>query len=187
MGRVTRIAIFVLGFAVLLAGCGSNGGSTSGNTPTPGSPQPTPAPSGTPSPLNAPTVVNVGGGGTVSGADIAVVAPSGGAPNAQVLGVVPMGSGGGSASNTGDQMHRGTTAHILMFGPGLNGNMQVQLSGPQDYTVANKSSIMSTDNTPGIEFDLTLNGGAALGARTVILTDSNNNVTTFTGGLEVLP
>ena len=42
-------------------------------------------------------------------------------------------------------------------------------------------------NTPGIEFTLTLNSDAALGDRTVILIDGQNNVTTFTGGLEVLP
>ncbi len=123
----------------------------------------------------------------MSGIDIAVASPSGTAPNAQVLGVAAIGGGTASASNTGDQIHRGTTMHVLLFGPGLGSSMQVTLSGPQDYTIANKESIVSTDGTPGIEFDLTLNGDAALGARTVFLTDSQNNMTTFTGGLEVLP
>jgi hypothetical protein len=169
---------------LLLAGCGSNGGGSSSSTNSPPSSQQPPPSGGV---LNSPNVVSVGGGGTVSGVDIAVVSPSGTAPNAQVLGVAVQNSGGGSAANTGDQMHRGSTVQVLLFGAGLNGSMQVQLSGPQDYTIASKTSIVSTDNTPGIEFTLTLNADAALGDRTVILIDGQNNVTTFTGGLEVLP
>lgn len=136
--------------------------------------------------MNSPAVISVSGG-TASGVDIDVAAPSGTAPNAQDLGVASLSSGGGSADNTGAQIHRGASMHVLLFGPGLSGDMQVRLSGPQDYTVTNRISISSTDNTPGIEFDLTMNGDAALGGRTVFLIDARNNVTTFTGGLEVLP
>ncbi len=135
--------------------------------------------------MNAPIVVSVNGAAT--GVNIEVASLFGAALNAKALGVVSVGSGGGSADNTGAQIHRGTTMRVLMFGSGLNGNLQVKLSGPQDYAISNKISITSTQNTPGIEFDLAINGNAALGARTIILTDSNNNVTTFTGGLEVLP
>lgn len=132
-----------------------------------------------------PAIITVNGAAT--GVNIAVSSPSGTAPNAKVLGVTGLDSAGGSASNTGDQIHRGASMQVLMFGPGLSGSMQVRLSGPQDYSISNVSPIVSTDNIPGIEFQLSINGDAALGARTVILTDSRNNVTTFTGGLEVLP
>ena len=179
---MTRHLCALLSLSLLLAGCGSSGSSPA-----------TAAPSGSPPPpsggavgnLSSPVVVSVNG--NAGGVDIDVAKPAGASPIAQVLGVTPVNSAGGSASNTGDQMHRGTTMQVLMFGPGLSGNMQVQLSGPQDYSVSNLASIMSTDNTPGIAFNLTLNGNAALGARTIILIDSQNNVTTFSGGLEVLP
>ncbi len=165
----------------MLAGCGSSGSSSG---PAVAAPNP-PPPSGGAGSLNAPIVVAVNG--DVTGVNIEVASPSGAAPNATVLGVASLGNSGGSADNTGAQIHRGTAMHVLMFGPGLNGNLQVKLSGPQDYSISNQISITSTQNTPGIEFDLAVNGDAALGARTVILTDSSNNVTTFTGGLEVLP
>lgn len=135
--------------------------------------------------LAGPSVISVNGNAT--GVDINVVPPSGTAPNALVLGLAPLGNNGGSADNTGAQIHRGSGMQVLMFGPGLSGTAQVQLSGPQDDAISNVTSISSTDNTPGIEFELDVNGNAALGARTVILTDSRNNVTTFTGGLEVIP
>lgn len=165
----------------MLAGCG---GSNS-NTPATAPPNAAPPPSSGEGSLNAPIVVSVNG--AVTGVDIEVASPSGTAPNAKALGVASPSSSGGSADNTGAQIHRGATMHVLVFGPGLNGNLQVKLSGPQDYGISHQISITSTQNTPGIEFDLAVNGDAALGARTVILTDSNSNVTTFTGGLEVLP
>lgn len=126
-------------------------------------------------------------GATVSGIDIAVTSPAGTNPNAQVLGVAPLSDATGSAQNTGDQIHRGSSMHVLLFGPGLSGGMTVKLSGPADYTVTNQQTITSTDSTPGIEFDIAIDPGAALGGRTVILKDLNNNITTFTGGLEVIP
>jgi hypothetical protein len=76
---------------------------------------------------------------------------------------------------------------VLLFGAGLNGNMTVSISGPGDITVANIRSITSTSGTPGVAFDATLTSSAALGARTVFLKSSNGDITTFTGGLEVIP
>jgi hypothetical protein len=119
--------------------------------------------------------------------NISVPAPAAStAPNAIVLGVAPVGSGG-SASSTGDVVHLGSTAKVLLFGPGLSGAMDVSISGPQDISIANKRSITATDQTPGIAFDVTVQSNAALGARTVILRNAQNDITTFTGGLEVIP
>lgn len=128
--------------------------------------------------------VTLGAGSTVTGIDINVT--SGSPPmNALVLGVADITSTGGSASNTGASVQRGTQAQVLMFGPGLNGQVQVALSGPGDIGISNIQSITSTKGTPGVEFVITVPGSAAVGARTVFLTDANGNVTTFTGGLEV--
>lgn len=126
-------------------------------------------------------------GQTVSGIDIAVVsAQASPPPNAENLGVT-IASGTASAYNTGDVIHRGTTARVLMFGPGLNGNMKVTISGAPGITVTNITSITATDNTPGISFTATVATNAALGARTVSLQNAQGDVTTFTGGMEVVP
>ncbi len=179
--RLNRSRVCLLALSVLLAGCGSGSSPapTTNTTPTP--------PSSGGGALNQPNAVSVGGGGAVSNINIAVPAPAGTPPNAQVLGVAALSNSGGTAQNTGAQIHRGTAMHVLIFGPGLGGNMQVRLSGPADYSISNIQSITSTDNTPGIEFDVSMGGAAALGGRTVILIDPNNNATTFTGGLEVIP
>ncbi len=133
------------------------------------------------------TLVTVGAGGTATGVDINVVSPGATSQvNAEMLGVTPVG-GGGSASNSGDSIHRGTTMKIILFGAGLNGAMQVTISGPSDIAVSNIRGIKSTNGTAGVAFDAAVSGNAALGARTVLLKNTNNDETTFTGGLEVIP
>lgn len=155
--------------APLVACGGGNGGSSGGGITTGGS-------------LSAPTVITVSSGQTTSGVDIAVASPaSNPTPNAQALGT------GSSASNTGTTLSQGSTATVILFGPGLSGNMTVSISGPKDITISNQQSIMSTTNVPGVQFTATVASNAALGARTVVLQDTKNDVTTFTGGLEVVP
>lgn len=123
----------------------------------------------------------------MTGVNIAVTAPaSSPAPNAQDLGVNPV-SGLGMALNTGGAIHRGSTMRILLFGPGLNGNMRVTIAGPRDIMIGTLEAIQATDNTPGVAFVATAASNAALGARTVYLKTTNGDVTSFTGGLEVVP
>jgi hypothetical protein len=146
-----------------------------------------PAPEGGSAQLKVPTPVDVSGGPSASGIDITVSAPATSpAPNAQDLGSNPA-TGRQAASNTGGVIHRGSTMRVILFGPGLNGQMQVRIAGPNDIAIANISSIQATDNTPGIAFMATANGNAALGARTVFLQNASGDVTSFTGGLEVIP
>jgi len=131
--------------------------------------------------------VTVAAGQTATGVDIAVFAPaSSPAPNAQNLGVAPL-TGTGTATNTGDVIHRGQTARVLLFGPGLTGDMQVTIRGSADIAISNVHSITSTDTTPGIAFNAVVTPDAALGARTVVLQNAKGDITTFTGGLEVVP
>ena len=93
----------------------------------------------------------------------------------------------GSADNTGAQIKQGQTGTVLVFGPGLSGNMQISISGPGDISVSNLQTVKATDGTPGVAFSVSVAPGAALGARTVILEDGKQDITTFTGGLEVTP
>ena len=126
----------------------------------------------------APNPVSVGAGQTAGGVDITVGAR--GAVNAQLLGLHDV------AQNTGAAVNRGSVNEVILFGPGLSGDMQVSVSGRGDITVSDVHSIESTDGTPGIAFTATVAADATPGARTVVLV-SSRGVTTFTGGLGVLP
>jgi hypothetical protein len=74
-----------------------------------------------------------------------------------------------------------------MFGPGLSSSMKVSITGPNDITVGTLVGVTAQDGTPGVQFPITLTNGTVLGARTVVMQDSKNDVTTFAGGLEVVP
>jgi len=91
------------------------------------------------------------------------------------------------AANTGGTIHRGSTMRVLLFGPGLGSGVKIVVAGPADITVSNMQSIQATDNTPGLAFVASVSAGAALGARTVYVRNSNGDMTAFTGGLEVVP
>jgi hypothetical protein len=131
--------------------------------------------------------VTVGPGQVVNSIDINVPAPaSSSQPNAELLGVTEIGAGG-PAFNSGSAINRGSSKKIIIFGRGMSGSLQVSISGPQDITISNVRSISAEDDSPGVAFDVNVSGSAALGARTVILRSANNDITTFTGGLEVVP
>ena len=164
---LSAVSTICVAFSLGCGGGSSKSASTGGTTQT--------------SPTGAVTVAS---GTTVTGADI-TVSPTSSPLNALVLGVADITSSGGSASNTGASVARGSQARVLLFGPGLNGNLQIAISGPNDITVSNPQTITSTKGTPGVEFVITVGSGAAIGARTVFLSDASGNVTTFTGGLEV--
>lgn len=167
--------------AAVLLGCG--GGSSSQTTTATTPPTSGGAPSAS---VGTPAVVQVGAGQAASGVNISVPAPSGTQPNAQDLGVANL-TGGASAFNTGDMIHRGATMRVVMFGPGLTGDMQVTVLGPNDIQISNVQAITATDQTPGISFTVAVAGNAALGGRTVVLQSTSGNMTAFTGGLEVVP
>ncbi|PYX57990.1 MAG: hypothetical protein DMG73_11595 [Acidobacteria bacterium] len=162
----------------LMAGCGGGGGNK--NTGGGGNGSVTP-----------PVIVSLGAGQNASGVNITVPTPaSTPTPNAQALGV-----GGNTAFSTGDSVAHGTNTSMLIFGPGISSSMQISFSGPAgdittpagDITTSNVVDVKSngTPPVPGIQFDISVSGAAAVGARTVILQDKNNDITTFTGGLEV--
>ncbi len=176
--------------SLLLSACGGGGGSTPNPTVSSGgtaSTNPAPPPEGSNAQLPAPTPVDVSRGPSAVGVDIKVAAPAASpAANAQDLGSNTP-TARQAASNTGGTIRRGATMRIILFGPGLNAQMQVRISGPNDITVAGITGIQATDNTPGIAFLATATANAALGARTVYLQNASGDVTSFSGGLEVTP
>ena len=174
------------GTALLLASCGGGGGTTTKPT------TPTPAPSTCTTTVVAPVgtqnLVTVAGA-DVAGVDIAVGNPQTcPAPNAEVLGVADLSATRLSATNTGAQIHRGDSKIVIIFGKGLNGSMQISVNGqPNDFTITNQVGIAATDGTPGIQFNVVVSPTAAFGARSVVLRSANSDITSFTGGLEVIP
>lgn len=138
--------------------------------------------------MNAPVIVTATAGANAAGVNITVGPPaSTPPPNAQDLGVAAL-TGSASAFNTGTTIVLGAIPQrVVLFGPGLSGNMQVTVRGPNDIQVGNIVGITATDKTPGISFTVTGAPNAGLGARTVVLQAPNGDVTTFTGGLEVVP
>ncbi len=158
---------------VFWLGC-SNGGNNS--SPGPGSGG---------GPVTTPSTVTVSANQTATGVNIAVVSPaSSSAPN-----VVALGTDGTNAFSTGGTVNRGGSATIVAFGAGLSSSMQISFSGPNDITMGTVQNIVADDpaHTPGVSFPITVGSNAALGARTLIMQSTNNDITTFTGGLEVLP
>ena len=180
MSRSLFSAVALSSLLCLMPACG--GGSSSSTTGGGGG---TSGGGGGTGAVNPPVVVTVAAGQKVTGINVSVATPTGTAPNAEDLGVAASLSGA-SAANTGASIAQGTTMSVLLFGPGLGGSMQVSVLGPPDITLSNVQGITASDGTPGVAFTATVAGNAALGGRTVVLEDSNNNVTTFTGGLEVV-
>ena len=182
--RLLLGSILLFGLAGVV-GCGARGlannpASSTSSVPVPAtsSSQPTTA-TGDISNTNA---VTVAAGGNASGVDI-TVSPALGSENATSLGTMAA----GFAANTGAIVHQASSNTIVLFGPGLSGAMSVTISGPQDIGVSNIRSVQAKDGTPGVAFDAAIGSSTAVGARTVFLKASNNDITAFTGGLEVLP
>lgn len=118
-------------------------------------------------------------------ANIIVVAPaSGNPPNIQAVGV----DSNGFAFATGGTATQGENAGVVtLFGPGITAGMTASFSGPSDITVSNINAVTATDGTPGLQFNIAVTSTAALGARTLILQSSSNDITTFAGGIEIIP
>ena len=175
----------LISILMVLAGCGTRGltstsAVTSSSTPTPAATTSQPPVSA--GSLSASSEVTVTAGQNSPGVDV-TVSPASGTENAMVLGTLA----DGFAANTGATVHQASTNTIVLFGPGLSGSMSVSISGPQDVGISNIRSVQAKDGTPGMAFDAVVGSSTATGARTVYLKAANNDVTAFTGGLEVLP
>jgi len=173
----------LMAVALMTLGCGGSSGSSSTST-SPPTPAPAPVGGGA---IAAPNVITVAAGQNAAGTNIVVPAPAiSPALNIIALGVTT--GSGGSASNTGALIARGATKTVLIFGAGLSASDPIAISGPNDITISNPQSIVSTPATggiPGIAFQAAVASSAALGARTVVVTDMHGDIATFTGGLEV--
>jgi hypothetical protein len=186
---LNRNAILVASCLLFLTACGGAGRSTSPQNTA------TQAPMSPPSfqanvvgpPPGERVAINVVAGQITGGVDITVPAARAATPpNAQLLGTGSV-NGGGTASNTGATIRRGERLRVLVFGPGLDANTTATISGPADITISNLAPINSTSGATGISFVAEVNSSAALGARTVVLQTPEGDISTFTGGLEVIP
>jgi hypothetical protein len=167
----------ILLFAIFWIGCG--GGSS---TPAPANPAPSPGTSNGGN-LTTPVPVTVASGQAISGVNI-VVPNTASAFNVTLLGANSPSATTGSASNVGGTVARGSSALMLIFGPGLSGTQTLTISGPNDIAISGERSVKATDGTPGIQFLITVGSDAAVGARTLNVT-SGSNASSFVGGIEV--
>jgi hypothetical protein len=185
--RIPFLPVVLL--TVCWIGCGGGSSSTTSTTPTPPTPTtPTapPPPTGTSNAggnLTTPQVITVANGQATSGINI-LVPNTASAFNVKLLGVNSLGASTISASNVGGAIARGTSALILIFGSGLTGSQTLSISGPNDISITNQQSVKATDGTPGIEFQISVGSGAAVGARTLSVKEGSN-ASVFVGGLEV--
>ena len=182
MPRLLANLLIVTTFFLGLTACG---GGSSAPPPATGGGTQQPPPGGGGSAVSDPVVITVTPGVTTAGVNIAVPSKSGGEPNSELLGVTPVGEGG-SAQNTGAAVRRGQTARVILFGNELTGDMTILIGGANDIQVSNIESIKSTSGKAGVAFQVSVAGNAAVGARTVFLR-KGENITAFSGGLEVLP
>jgi hypothetical protein len=167
----------------LWTACGGGGGGNSGGNPGGGGGGG--GGNGGGGTVNAPTVVSVSAGQAVSGVNISVAAQaSSPTPNATAAG-----ADGSHAFSGGDVMHQNSVATLIVFGPGLTTSMKASFSGPSDIAIGPLQSVKFTDPNapPGLRFTATVASNAALGARTLVLQDTKNDITTFSGALEVVP
>lgn len=172
------VALTVLLPAVLWTACGGGGGASSNSGGGGGG-------GGTGGgAVNPPMVVSVSAGQSVSGVNISVPAttPANPGPN-----ITLVGADGTHAFSSGDVLHQNSAATVIVAGTGLNTSMKASLSGPADITLGALQQIKFTNGQTGLSFTATVSPTAALGARTLILQDANNFISTFTGGLEVVP
>jgi hypothetical protein len=178
--RPLLLVIILLPLALWTA-CGGGGGSNSEGNPVPGGGGGNGGGGG----VNPPTIVSVSAGQAVLGVNISVAAQaSSPTPN-----VTAAGADGKSAFSGGDVMHQNSVATIIVFGPGLNTSMKASFSGPGDIAIGPLQSVTfeGPKAPPGLRFTATVASNAALGARTLVLQDTKNDITTFSGALEVVP
>lgn len=185
--KTYQLSIALLALAALAA-CGGNSSGGRGSTPPPSG-----GGGGNGGAANPPVIVNVAAGQTASGVNVDVPAPAAApAPNATLLGTAVVPPGGGSVnislSNTGSTVRRGNSYVVALIGDGLSANMTVALSGPADINIdtASLKGFTATNGKPGLSFQVAVGSNAVLGARTILLKNTQNDITSFTGGLEVV-
>ena len=185
-----RIFLSVLLLLCLLIGLGCSGGTGSGSG-TDGVGEPAGGGSGGSGSggggLSTPNLVTVGSGESVTGINITVASPtSNPTPNVEFLSVDNTDDPAEAFVTGGVTTQGETDGTVLLFGTGMSTSMQLSFTGPDDITISNLESVESTNGLSGLTFNISVASTAALGARTLVLQDSNNDVTTFTGGVEVV-
>ena len=187
MKLVLALALLV---AAGLAACGGGGGSS--NSPASNSSSQAALPSSTVSGggvtdpggilLATPTPVQVAANVSTVSVDIQVPAVAS-AINAVSLAVTAVNAGSTYVTDSGVGVRQGNQYWLWIVGTGITPSLNVGFSGPGGITTS--GTPLALQKSVGTIYPITVAANAALGARTIILTDSNSNVTTLAGGLEV--
>jgi hypothetical protein len=187
-----RLAIWLAAILLpgVLAACG--GGGSSSSTSADGLPQSSNLSAGTNSGggvtnpggilLAAPTPVPVTANQSTISVDIQVP-PVASAINATEVAVTAPQAGQAWAQAAGVGVRQGNQYWLWILGTGITPSLTLTISGPGDITL--NGTAVATKGGSGVIFPIAVSAAAAPGARTIILADASNNVTTLAGALEV--
>jgi hypothetical protein len=131
------------------------------------------------------TAVNVGAGQTVSNLDIYVPVTSNGALNATEFGLADVGATFVNFAAASVEISRGATKQLVVVGTGISAasGTTVSFSGTGITVTGPITYSFLGDGTSFLSTTITVAGNAALGARNIIVTNSNLNTSVLTGGL----
>jgi len=169
-----------LSFMLACGGRGDFGGGSGGGTGTGTG-------TGTGSNTGTPKLVTITGGSTFMDGDIVVDAPAVTGANKLDMGFISVDDPNGNAYNTFTTVHQGASNSVLLIaGPGITASTQVIVTGPSPSDITLGTPTFNSGTIPALQLTISVSSTAALGARTVILKNSNNDIAAFAGGLEVI-
>ena len=158
----------------LFAGGGGGGGTGTGT--------------GTGGNTGTPKLVTITGGSTFMDGDIVVDAPAVTGANKLDMAFISVDDPNGDAFNISTTVHQGASNSVLLIaGPGITASTQVSVTGPSPSDITLGTTTFLSGTVPALQLTVSVSSTAALGARTVILKNSNNDIAAFAGGLEVIP
>jgi hypothetical protein len=131
-----------------------------------------------PPPINKQTV-SVTAGQTTSNVNIAV------APLTPTLQLVAVGIGT-TAGSTAVTVPRGSAANLFIVGKGIVPGTFYQVSGPNDVQVTQpvpSDFCTATGGIPCVNVNISVNTGAALGPRDLLVENGSSEISVFPGGI----
>jgi hypothetical protein len=91
------------------------------------------------------------------------------------------------AGSTGVQLTQGQQVTLFIVGNGVVQGVTFVFSGPPDITITSTAFTQTNDGLPAAEVGITVGPTAQLGPRSIMVTNSNGELASFTGGLLVAP
>ncbi|MGH9326632.1 MAG: hypothetical protein ACRD2B_08120 [Terriglobia bacterium] len=141
-------------------------------------------------PAVSPSSVSVGSAATTSSVDVSVSADTQTTPLLlQSIGA-SVGSEATSAANTAIVVEPGQTVNLFVVGSGIQAGDFFSVTGNGDITVtqpivSNFSQTEGTSPVPAVNFNISVSPSAALGPRSLMVTDPAGEISVFPGGIIV--